>query len=203
MKARVYLHLGTIAVLFALLGAVGCTKAPNDAQISSDIQNKLNTDSGLANKQLKIESANGTVTLSGNVDNQTERDAAARYAASVPGVKQVVNNLQVASDSTAAAEMAQPPVEPAPTPQPAPAESSAKPAPSRRHHRAASSSSDNNLELKYVGGAAFEFFFGFGVGIVHGVFIGCRDFDSCGASASTTSPEGNHSFGHGDGGAFD
>jgi hypothetical protein len=35
------------------------------------------------------------VTLSGTVDNDAQRDAAARYAASEAGVKQVINNLQI------------------------------------------------------------------------------------------------------------
>ena len=73
-------------------------KAPNDAQVVSDVQAKLGTDSGLQNKQLTVQSSNGTVTLSGTVDNDAERDAAAKYAASEPGVKTVINNLQVGTD---------------------------------------------------------------------------------------------------------
>jgi len=84
-----------LPLAFALALAVACTKAPNDAQVSSDIQSKLGADSGLQNKQLTVQSDKGTVTLSGTVDNDAQRDAAAKYAASVPGVKQVINNLQV------------------------------------------------------------------------------------------------------------
>jgi hypothetical protein len=82
--------------------AVGCAKAPNDAQVTSDIQTKLGSDSGLQNKQLTVQAANGTVTISGTVDNLAQREAAAKYAASEPGVKQVINNLQVAGTTTAA-----------------------------------------------------------------------------------------------------
>jgi hypothetical protein len=42
-----------------------------------------------------VQSSNGTVTLSGTVDNDAERDAATKYAAAEPGVKTVINNLQV------------------------------------------------------------------------------------------------------------
>ncbi|PYV94331.1 MAG: hypothetical protein DMG89_25580 [Acidobacteria bacterium] len=115
MKARVSVYL--IALIAALAIAVGCTKAPNDAQISSDIQNKFNSDSGLQGKQLNVQAANGAVTLSGNVDNDAEREAAARYASSEPGVKQVVNNLQVGAPAPDAAQA--PPAE-APKPSPAP-----------------------------------------------------------------------------------
>jgi hypothetical protein len=76
----------------------------------------------LQGKQLGVQAANGTVTLSGTVENENQREAAARYAAAVPGVKQVINNLQVAP-STAAADMAKQ--------QPAPEE---KPKPSPRRH---------------------------------------------------------------------
>ena len=96
MKAKfpVLWRAGCIALL-AL--AVACSKTPNDGQVVSDVQAKLAADSGLQNKQLTVQSSNGTVTLSGSVDNDAERDAAAKYAAAEPGVKTVVNNLQVAS----------------------------------------------------------------------------------------------------------
>src|SRR6266702_6377714 len=96
MKARPSLFFRIAPLVAVLAVAVACTKAPNDAQVTSDIQSKLGADSGLQNKQLTVQAANGTVTLSGTVDNENQRQAAARYAASADGVKQVVNNLQVA-----------------------------------------------------------------------------------------------------------
>ena len=79
MKARLSLNL-TAVVLLAILVAVGCSRAPTDAQIASDIQNKLSTDSGLQGKQLVVQADKGSVTLSGQVDNDAQRDAAARGA---------------------------------------------------------------------------------------------------------------------------
>ena len=91
------------AVCTALLAlSVACAKTPNDAQVVSDLQAKLSTDSGLQNKRLTVQSSNGTVTLSGVVDNDAERDAAAKYAASEPGVKTVINNLQVGTEQAKA-----------------------------------------------------------------------------------------------------
>jgi len=85
-------------LLLAFLNAgIGCSRKPNDNEISSDIQHKFSQDSGLASKQLSVQSANGVVTLAGNVDNDAQRDAASKQAASVPGVKTVVNNLVVGS----------------------------------------------------------------------------------------------------------
>jgi BON domain-containing protein len=115
MKARASLYV--VVLLTAIALAIGCNKAPNDAQVSSDIQNKLNRDSGLQGKSIGVESSNGTVTLSGTVDNDTQRDAAARYASSEPGVHQIINNLKVA-ETPAPAETAQEVPAPAPKPPP-------------------------------------------------------------------------------------
>lgn len=139
----------SLALALILGSAVGCSKKPDDAKISSDIQNKYSQDSGLSTKQISVQSSSGVVTLSGTVDNDAQRDAASRQAASVAGVKEVVNNLQV---GTAAAAT--------PAPQPtAPEQASAAPpaeppkpaaGKSRRHHRtedsgmAGNSSGDQN-----------------------------------------------------------
>ncbi len=87
-----------IALLVAILvlGA-GCARKSDDARISSEIQGKFSQDSGLSSKQLNVQSSDGVVTLAGSVENDAQRAAAARQAASVAGVKQVINNLQVGS----------------------------------------------------------------------------------------------------------
>ena len=95
-------------VIVALVIGFACVKAPNDAKVTSDIQAKLGADSGLQGKQLNVQSANGTVTISGTVDNDAQREAAAKYAASEPGVKQVINNLTVGMASAAADEKPSP-----------------------------------------------------------------------------------------------
>jgi BON domain len=127
MKMKVAVCFCAIAMLAVLLAAVGCSKPPGDAQIASDIQNKLSSDSGLQGKQLVVQAANGTVTLSGTVDNDAEREAAAKYAASEAGVKQVVNNLQVGSPAPMQQQAS---VAPPPEPSPKPSPSS-----SRHHHK--------------------------------------------------------------------
>src|ERR1700721_2323698 len=96
MRARVSLFLSRLVVLTIFAATIGCNKLPSDAQIASDVQAKMSADSGLAGRQLGVQAAAGAITLSGNVDNEAQRDAAARYAASVPGVKQVINNLVIA-----------------------------------------------------------------------------------------------------------
>jgi len=80
---------------FLLTFGVGCSRKPDDAKISSEIQAKYAQDSGLSSKQISVQSVEGTVTIGGTVDSTAQRDAAVRQAASEPGVKQVVNNLVV------------------------------------------------------------------------------------------------------------
>ncbi len=95
MNKRVFLSPVLLFLLVILGAAIGCNKTPNDSAIASDIQTKLGADSGLQDKQITVHSVHGAVTLTGNVDNNTQRDTAARYASAVPGVGQVVNNLQI------------------------------------------------------------------------------------------------------------
>jgi hypothetical protein len=144
MKARITACL-CILLLISVAGTVACNKAPNDSQINSQLQDKFNTDSGLQGKQLSVQAANGTVTLSGAVDTDAQREAAARYAAAIPGVKQVVNNLQVGPPQSTAA---------APEPQPAP-EEAPKPTPVRRRDPAPKRrNASHTTEMAAAGGAA-------------------------------------------------
>jgi BON domain-containing protein len=117
MKARIV----CLALLLVCLFTAGCAKAPNDAQLASQVQVKFSQDSGLQGKQLSAQAANGVVTLGGSVDNDAQRDAAARYAAATPGVKEVVNNLTVAAPPPVAQEAVAPPPPPPVVEEPKPA----------------------------------------------------------------------------------
>jgi len=140
MKRKSPLIVSLLLTLF--LGVeVGCAKKPDDAKISSDIQAKFSQDSGLSSKQLSVQAANGVVTLSGNVDNDAQRNAASQQAASVPGVKTVVNNLQV-GPAMAAAQTAPTPAEAQPA---LPAESP-KPTPAKKHSRKEASSNSDGMQ---------------------------------------------------------
>jgi hypothetical protein len=144
MKTRLSFYVTTIAFIAILTLGVGCTKAPNDAQLTSNIENRLVADSGLTGKQLGVKAEDGTVTLTGTVDNDAQREAAARYAAAEPGVKQVINNLQVAAPPPVEAAQTAPPVaetKPAPEPAAAPA-----PAPKPRHRARERSSASSNAD---------------------------------------------------------
>lgn len=108
MRRKIHFLYFVVIVMILSLG-VGCAKKLDDAKMSSDIQSKYSQDSGLASKQLTVQANNGVVTLSGTVDNEAQRQAAARQAAAEPGVKTVINNLQV-GDSSAMASASQKPM---------------------------------------------------------------------------------------------
>jgi hypothetical protein len=135
-KSPLYLY-----VLFALLLSLelGCAKKPDDAKITSDVQAKFSQESGLSSKQLSVQAASGVVTLSGTVDNEAQRNAASQQAAAIPGVKTVVNNLQV-GPAPADAQAAQPAPETAAAP---PAENP-KPAPAKKPKKSSRSDDGQN-----------------------------------------------------------
>ena len=140
MRLRQFAHLWILGMILVL--EVGCAKKLDDAKMSSEIQSKFSQDSGLAAKQLTVQANNGVVTLSGTVDNTAQRDAAGQQAASIPGVKTVINNLQIGSITADATPPSKPTASteaasvPADKPEPAPP---SKPAKVRapKHSRAA------------------------------------------------------------------
>ena len=134
---RSYVYLFAIVLTFAS----SCARKPADAKVSSDIQNKFSQDSGLSTKQLTVQADNGTVTLAGIVDNDAQREAASRQAASVPGVKQIINNLQVGNEKPAAAVAPPVATEASNTPPPSPVRAE-RGAPRKTHRSRPSEDSD-------------------------------------------------------------
>ena len=123
-----------------LLGACNSFKlfqSTDDKTITTSIQAKLFSDPVLKTRDVRVDSRNGIVTLSGTVGTDLEKAAVERIAAQEDGVKNVVNMLGVASTSATpapegaqTAENAAPPQEAAPPPTPP-----AQPAPEKRSHR--------------------------------------------------------------------
>ena len=132
-----------VVLISAALLAVGCSRVGNrpDAQVASDVQNKINGDSNIPDKQLNINANNGTVTLSGTVSSDAERNAAANDAAQIEGVKTVVNNLEVAP--AAAQQTAPQQSQAANLNPPPPVREERRPSPSTRTRSSRSSSSSN------------------------------------------------------------
>ncbi len=87
-----------ILMLAVALGVLaGCSRKParTDAQVAEETQNKIYSDSSIQSREIEVQAASGVVTLTGDVSNDAERALAARDAATVEGVRTVVNNLQV------------------------------------------------------------------------------------------------------------
>jgi BON domain len=134
---------GRIVSLSLLAGvlAIGlaCTKTPDDNQLTSQIQARLNEDSGLQGKPITVQTSGGVVTLSGTVENETQREAAARYASATPGIRQVVNNLETASAPAARAAdhlaQARPPASAKPSAKPRPSTPRRRTAPESKERR--------------------------------------------------------------------
>jgi len=132
-------NLWVVLVSLALL-AVGCSRVGSrtDAQVASDVQNKINGDNNIPDKQLNINANNGVVTLTGTVGSDAARNAAANDAAQVEGVKTVVNNLQVApttADQMGSLDQAPPP----------PVREERRPSPRTRSSSSRSNSGSNGL----------------------------------------------------------
>lgn len=144
------LSVGLIAI--ALLAA-GCSRVGSrtDAQVASDVQNKINGDSSIPDKQLNINANNGVVTLTGSVATDAARNAAANDAAQIEGVKTVVNNLEVAPAS-AANQTAQPQEQANNNPAP-PVREERRPSPSTRY-RSSHASGDNGLRTTVPAGSS-------------------------------------------------
>lgn len=69
----------------------------DDLKIAAQVKEKLASDVGLATvPNISVNSTNGVVTLSGQVDTDTERSKVEDLAKNVNNVRKVVDNLQVA-----------------------------------------------------------------------------------------------------------
>src|SRR5208282_5738022 len=125
-----------LIMLTLMLGIfAGCSKRParTDAQIASEVQSRFYGDPAIQSREIRVQAANGVVTLSGDVTSESERGAAADDAAEVDGVRTVVNNLQVQQAQTV-------------PPPPAAGQSPAHKKPSKRANKSAVASTRHRLQ---------------------------------------------------------
>jgi hypothetical protein len=118
---RKYRSLAVAAAVLAIAFA-GCKSTPKvtDASLTSTIQSTLAADSAIAGQPVNVAVQGGIATLSGSVSNDAQRALAARDAAGVAGVAQVVNDITVGPATANNLPLAPPP--PAPTAATSPAE---------------------------------------------------------------------------------
>ncbi len=71
--------------------------AADDAAVTTKVKTALLAEPGLKSLEIKVDTKDGTVTLSGQVDSADQRSRAEQIAQSTGGVKNVVDNLAVKS----------------------------------------------------------------------------------------------------------
>lgn len=75
--------------------AAGKSDVPADAALSEKVRQALVTERGINARDLDVKAQNGVVTLSGKVEEKSDRERMMLVAMSVDGVRSVVSNLVV------------------------------------------------------------------------------------------------------------
>jgi BON domain len=111
--------------------AAGAPAMPTDQQMAADIASKINAEGALSGQSIQSSVENGQATLTGTVTDEASRTLASRDAATVNGVKTVINNLVVVPTQAAVVAPPPPPLPVAPTKaverKPAPVKNAAPP----------------------------------------------------------------------------
>ncbi len=90
----------TLVVLFFMTGCQAMTgqtagEIVDDSVITSSVKTQLATDKVATLTRVEVETNNGVVYLTGQVQTAEQRSHIGSVASQVKGVKRVVNNLQV------------------------------------------------------------------------------------------------------------
>ncbi len=70
-------------------------KAPSSAEVQQQIEDKIQTEPGLAATKVKVKVTSRAVMLTGNVADDAQRQAARRIAESYAGPRKIVDQVQV------------------------------------------------------------------------------------------------------------
>lgn len=81
------------AALCVVVLTAGC--AQSDAGITTAVKSRMAADDTVKAYQIDVDTRQGVVTLSGNVETQAAKDQAAKVARETDGVKNVVDNVVV------------------------------------------------------------------------------------------------------------
>jgi len=84
---------GTGLVLFTAL-ALACAGS-KDATVTGTVKTKLAADTHVKATEIEVQTSNGIVTLTGNVDSQEAKDTALRIARETSGVRDVKDMIAV------------------------------------------------------------------------------------------------------------
>jgi osmotically-inducible protein OsmY len=104
MKLLLILTISLVALLFGCRTNETPEDRVNDLEITTQLKSKLASDIGVSSvTNVSVNSTNGVVTLSGQVDSAEAKAKAAALASAAPKVVRVVNNLQVVTRKAAIA----------------------------------------------------------------------------------------------------
>ncbi|MBV8465189.1 MAG: BON domain-containing protein [Burkholderiales bacterium] len=78
-------------------GASAATPSLMDTALIAKVKSAIAADPSAAKLQLQVKSDGGFITLTGKADSQAQADSLTNLVQAVPGVKSVMNNVQVQS----------------------------------------------------------------------------------------------------------
>lgn len=98
MRMKILLSLSFLSLLLAGCRTNETPRAQvDDLKITAQLKSKLASDVGLSSvTDISVNSTNGVVTLSGQVDSADVKNRTVSLARSIPNVVRVVDNIQVA-----------------------------------------------------------------------------------------------------------
>ena len=97
MKTRICAFL----LVALLLASVALAKDPvSDDMIYNTVRIKLAEDAVVKGGALNVDVKDGVVTLGGSVEQDKQKERAAKLAGKVKGVKQVINNITIRSKNS-------------------------------------------------------------------------------------------------------
>ena len=102
MKPRVSQVLSIAVLTLGLAVGLGCAEGSERRGVDGSSADEVQPGFRIVGEISECAGGQWHDTLTGAVDNEMQRDAAAHQAAAVPGVKEVINNLQVAAPAALA-----------------------------------------------------------------------------------------------------
>src|SRR3954470_23427004 len=93
LRLRVVLAV-TVCAIAALTGAA-CKNGPDDAAITTAVKSKMAADTTVPATKINVDTKEGAVTLTGEVESDAAKTKAETIAKATDGVKSVKNNLTV------------------------------------------------------------------------------------------------------------
>lgn len=112
MNVQKLCRIGVFAMVTAIAGAAAAqdrsaTAAVKDAWITTQIEAKYFGDANIKGRNIDVDTANGVVTLTGEVTTVAERQRAVARAKEVDGVTRVVDRLKLVPAARSAADRAE------------------------------------------------------------------------------------------------